>query len=86
MICLALILQYAGSFSAFSGEEPCIYMYIYAKVQCTMYIITMLCVRSLVMKTPLMGHSSAPYKESVKRVHIQMPFHAVGHSWRLICS
>ena len=38
---------------------------------------------ALVMKTTLMAHLSlAPYKESVTIVQIQMPFHAVGRSFR----
>ena len=37
----------------------------------------------LVMKTTLIAHLSlGPYKESVKSVQIQMPFHAVGRSFR----
>ena len=38
---------------------------------------------ALVMKTTLMAHFSlGPYKGSVKSVHIQMPFQAVGRSFR----
>ena len=39
--------------------------------------------RALVMKTTLLDHLSlGPYKESVTSVQIQMPFHAVGRSFR----
>ena len=39
--------------------------------------------RALVMKTTLLDHLSlGPYKESVTSVQIQIPFHAVGRSFR----
>ena len=56
----------------------------------TCYIIAVLHVRALVMKTTLMAHLSlAPYKESVKSVQIQMLYHAVmrvGRSFRSYAS
>ena len=45
---------------------------------------TRTCALPLVMKTTRMAHLSlAPYKEIVTVVQIQMPFHAVGRSFRL---
>ena len=45
--------------------------------------IARLWLRALVMKTTLLDHLSlGPYKESVTSVQIQMPFHAVGRSFR----
>ena len=45
--------------------------------------VARLWLRALVMKTTLLDHLSLrPYKESVTSVQIQMPFHAVGRSFR----
>ena len=45
--------------------------------------VARLWLRALVMKTTLLDHLSlGPYKESVTSVQIQMPFHAVGRSFR----
>ena len=51
--------------------------------RCKSAYIARLWLRALVMKTTLLDHLSlGPYKESVTSVQIQMPFHAVGRSFR----
>ena len=57
-----------------------VHVRVYTYVQCTMLRNH---VRSLVgYENNTYGPHLAPYKESVKHVHIQMPFHAVGRSFR----